>query len=89
MLSNGGVANVRDSTTKKGRDRTEKFGSGVPGAKVVVFEQCGHVPQVRNLRNFNRALQGVSGKVRAIGCRQRTRGIASLSCSQLVVRSAS
>ena len=37
-------------------DRAEKFGRGIPGAKVVVFEQCGHVPPVEKTEDFNRAL---------------------------------
>ncbi len=37
-------------------DRAKKFGSGIPGAKVVVFEQCGHVPQIEKPEEFNRAL---------------------------------
>ena len=37
-------------------DRAEKFGRGIPGAKVVVFEQCGHVPPVEKTEEFNRAL---------------------------------
>ena len=37
-------------------NQAEKFGSGIPGAKVVVFEQCGHVPQIEKPEKFNRAL---------------------------------
>lgn len=37
-------------------DDAQRFGSGIPGAKVVVFEQCGHVPQVEKPEEFNRAL---------------------------------
>ena len=34
----------------------KRFGRGIPGAKVVVFEQCGHVPQIEKPEEFNRAL---------------------------------
>lgn len=37
-------------------DRAEKFGHGIPGAKVVVFEQCGHVPSIEKTEEFDRAL---------------------------------
>jgi 2-hydroxy-6-oxonona-2,4-dienedioate hydrolase len=37
-------------------NQAEKFGSGIPGAKVVVFEHCGHVPQIEKPEEFNRAL---------------------------------
>lgn len=33
-----------------------KFGRGIPGARVVVIEQCGHVPQIEKPEEFNRAL---------------------------------
>ena len=37
-------------------DSAERFRRGIPGAKVVVFEHCGHVPQVEKPEEFNRAL---------------------------------
>ena len=37
-------------------DRAQKFERGIPGAKVVVFEQCGHVPLLEKAEEFNRAL---------------------------------
>lgn len=37
-------------------DHAEKFGRGIAGAKVVVIEQCGHVPQIEKPEEFNRAL---------------------------------
>jgi pimeloyl-ACP methyl ester carboxylesterase len=43
-------------------DHAEKFGSGIPGAEVVVFEQCGHVPQIEKPEEFNRALLEFLGK---------------------------
>jgi 2-hydroxy-6-oxonona-2,4-dienedioate hydrolase len=43
-------------------DRAEKFGSGIAGAKVVVFEQCGHVPPVEKADEFNRTLLEFLGK---------------------------
>jgi pimeloyl-ACP methyl ester carboxylesterase len=43
-------------------DRAEKFGSGIPGAKVVVFEQCGHVPQIEKAEEFNRTLLEFLGR---------------------------
>jgi pimeloyl-ACP methyl ester carboxylesterase len=43
-------------------DYAEKLGSGILGAKVVVFEQCGHVPQIEKPEEFNRALLEFLGK---------------------------
>ena len=43
-------------------DSAEKFGRGIPGAKVVVVEQCGHVPQIEKAGEFNRALLEFLGK---------------------------
>jgi 2-hydroxy-6-oxonona-2,4-dienedioate hydrolase len=37
-------------------ERAEKFRAGIPGAKLVVFEQCGHVPQLEKPVEFNKAL---------------------------------
>jgi pimeloyl-ACP methyl ester carboxylesterase len=34
----------------------EKLRDGIAGAKLVVFEQCGHVPQIEKPAEFNRAL---------------------------------
>jgi len=34
----------------------EKLRDGIRGAKLVVFEQCGHVPQIEKSAEFNRAL---------------------------------
>lgn len=39
-----------------GVDRGEKFRDGIPGAKLVVFEQCGHVPQLEKPAEFNKVL---------------------------------
>jgi 2-hydroxy-6-oxonona-2,4-dienedioate hydrolase len=36
--------------------RAEKFRNGIPGAKLIVFEQCGHVPQLEKPDDFNRAV---------------------------------
>ena len=43
-------------------ERAEKFGSGIHGAKVVVFEQCGHAPPIEKADEFNRALLEFLGK---------------------------
>ena len=43
-------------------DRAEKFGSGIPGAKVVVFEQCGNSPPIEKSEDFNRVLLEFLGK---------------------------
>lgn len=40
----------------------EKLRDGVAGAKMVVFEQCGHVPQIEKPAEFNRALLEFLGK---------------------------
>lgn len=37
-------------------DDARKFGNGIPGARVVVVEQCGHVPQIEKPAEFNRAV---------------------------------
>lgn len=42
--------------------RGEKLRDGIPGAKFVVFEQCGHVPQLEKPVDFNRALLDFLGK---------------------------
>ena len=34
----------------------KKFGRGIPGARVVIIDQCGHVPQIEKPEEFNRAL---------------------------------
>jgi pimeloyl-ACP methyl ester carboxylesterase len=34
----------------------EKFRDHIPGAKMVVFDKCGHVPQIENPMNFNRVV---------------------------------
>ena len=34
----------------------EKFRDAIPGAKLVVFPQCGHVPQIEKPKEFNNAL---------------------------------
>ncbi|MBZ5681183.1 MAG: alpha/beta fold hydrolase [Acidobacteriia bacterium] len=43
-------------------DRGEKFRDGIPGAKLVVFEQCGHVPQMEKPAEFSQALLEFLGK---------------------------
>ena len=40
----------------------EKLRDGIRGAKLVVFEQCGHVPQIEKSDEFNRALLDFLGK---------------------------
>lgn len=40
----------------------EKLRDGISGAKLVVFEQCGHVPQIEKSAEFNRALLEFLGK---------------------------
>jgi pimeloyl-ACP methyl ester carboxylesterase len=45
-----------------GVDRAEKFRDGIPGAKLVVIEQCGHVPQIEKPTEFNQALLEFLGK---------------------------
>jgi 2-hydroxy-6-oxonona-2,4-dienedioate hydrolase len=40
----------------------EKLRDGIRGAKLVVFEQCGHVPQIEKSAEFNRALLEFLGK---------------------------
>jgi 2-hydroxy-6-oxonona-2,4-dienedioate hydrolase len=40
----------------------EKFRDGIAGAKLVVFEQCGHVPQLEKPAEFNQALLEFLGK---------------------------
>ena len=37
-------------------DRAEKFHDGIAGSKLVVFDQCGHVPQIEKAEAFNQAL---------------------------------
>jgi pimeloyl-ACP methyl ester carboxylesterase len=36
--------------------RGEKFREGIPGAKLAVFEQCGHMPQVEKPDQSNRTV---------------------------------
>ena len=40
----------------------EKLHDGISGAKLVVFEQCGHVPQIEKPAEFNQALLDFLGK---------------------------
>ena len=40
----------------------EKLRDGIPGAKLVVFEDCGHVPQLEKPAEFNKALIDFLGK---------------------------
>jgi pimeloyl-ACP methyl ester carboxylesterase len=40
----------------------EKLRDGIPGAKLVVFEHCGHVPQLEKPAEFNQALIDFLGK---------------------------
>jgi pimeloyl-ACP methyl ester carboxylesterase len=40
----------------------EKLRDGIRGAKQVVFEECGHVPQIEKSTEFNRALLEFLGK---------------------------
>ncbi len=40
----------------------EKLHDGIVGSKLVVFEQCGHVPQIEKPAEFNRALLEFLGK---------------------------
>jgi 2-hydroxy-6-oxonona-2,4-dienedioate hydrolase len=40
----------------------EKLRDGISGAKLVVFEECGHVPQIEKSADFNRALLEFLGK---------------------------
>jgi pimeloyl-ACP methyl ester carboxylesterase len=42
--------------------RSEKLRDGIPGAKLVVLEQCGHVPQLEKPAEFNQALADFLGK---------------------------
>jgi 2-hydroxy-6-oxonona-2,4-dienedioate hydrolase len=39
-----------------GADRAEKFRDGIPGAKLVILEECGHMPEIEKPEQFNRAL---------------------------------
>jgi 2-hydroxy-6-oxonona-2,4-dienedioate hydrolase len=34
----------------------ERFQKGIAGAKLVVFDQCGHIPQMEKAADFNRTL---------------------------------
>jgi 2-hydroxy-6-oxonona-2,4-dienedioate hydrolase len=36
--------------------RAEKFREGIPGAKLAVLDQCGHLPQLEKPDEFNRAV---------------------------------
>jgi pimeloyl-ACP methyl ester carboxylesterase len=40
----------------------EKLRDGIPGAKLVVYEQCGHVPQLEKPAEFNKAVIDFLGK---------------------------
>ena len=40
----------------------EKLRDGIAGAKLVVFEQCGHVPQIEKPAEFNHALLDFRGR---------------------------
>jgi len=40
----------------------EKLRDSIPGAKMVVFDQCGHVPQIEKPQEFNRAVVDFLGK---------------------------
>ena len=40
----------------------EKLRDGISGAKLVVFEHCGHIPQIEKSAEFNRALLEFLGK---------------------------
>lgn len=40
----------------------EKFRAGIAGAKLVVFDQCGHVPQIEKAADFNKALLNFLGQ---------------------------
>lgn len=37
-------------------ERAERFHNGIAGSKLVVFDQCGHVPQMEKPAEFNQAL---------------------------------
>ena len=39
-----------------GVERAEKFHDGIAGSKLVVFDQCGHVPQIEKAEEFSKAL---------------------------------
>jgi len=39
-----------------GVDRAEKFRDGIAGAKLAVFDQCGHIPQVEKAAEFNQTV---------------------------------
>jgi proline iminopeptidase len=34
----------------------ERFHDRIPGAKMVLFDQCGHVPQIEEPAEFNQAV---------------------------------
>lgn len=40
----------------------EKFRAGIAGAKLVVFDQCGHVPQIEKAADFNKVLLDFLGQ---------------------------
>lgn len=42
--------------------RGARFRDGIPGAKLVVFDQCGHVPQLEKPAKFNQAVLDFLGK---------------------------
>lgn len=43
-------------------ERAEKFHAGIAGSKLVIFDQCGHVPQVEKSEQFNQTLLDFLGK---------------------------
>ena len=45
-----------------GVERAERFHTGIPGSKLVIFDQCGHVPQIEKSAEFNQALLEFLGK---------------------------
>jgi pimeloyl-ACP methyl ester carboxylesterase len=42
--------------------RGEKFRDGIPGAQLVVFEHCGHLPELEKPDDFNRAVLAFLGR---------------------------
>jgi 2-hydroxy-6-oxonona-2,4-dienedioate hydrolase len=42
--------------------RAEKFHEGIPGSQLVVFDQCGHVPELEKTAEFNRAVLDFLGR---------------------------
>ena len=54
--------------------RCEKFCDGIPGAKLVVVDQCGHVPELEKPAEFNHAVLEFLGK---LGLLQYSRSISA------------